>query len=136
MFLAPIIVFVSSLTAITMLFSFKYAEERRARLLLPEMRRMLDAAAEWCGRVLRGSEDQLSKLPPASMRVIRRMLASSAISFGAIAERIAHGSHRLADFFSHKHNFERRETRSEFLRQVAEHKNGNGRTRPKIDTRE
>jgi hypothetical protein len=48
------------------------------------------------------------------------------LGFAAFARSSERQAHRLADLVSHKHGFVPRETRSEFLRKMSEHKNGGG----------
>ena len=52
----------------------------------------------------------------------------AALEFAHLARQASRQAHRLADFVSHKRNFERKETRSEFLRKMTELKNGNAPT--------
>ena len=135
MILTATIMFGASCVCILGLFLFKKIEEQKARVLFPKAHAAADRAAAACTRFLEQSERQLVQVPPVAVRAMRSVLAISAVSFGQIAERIARQSHRLADLVSHKHNFERRETRSDFLKQVTEHKNGNGAVQRKIETK-
>jgi hypothetical protein len=86
------------------------------------------------------AEVRLASIPSLSAYVVLSSLALAAVGFARFARLASESAHRLADFVSHKRNFTRRETRSEFLKQVIEHKNGlNGNGAAKkvrsVDTR-
>jgi hypothetical protein len=123
MFVASSVFFVS-LTGIILLLSVRIWEERRARILFPRFRQLLDRGALACKELLVATEGMLVRLPSMTMSLLLRTLAASAMGFARFARSASESAHQLADFVSHKRNFERRETRSEFLKQVIEHKNG------------
>jgi len=50
----------------------------------------------------------------------------AALGLAASARYLERQAHRLADLVSHKRGFERRETKSEFLKQVTDFKASNG----------
>lgn len=126
MTLFAVIVFFFSLLAIIFLFVLKRIEERRAHVFLPSMRVSLDRGALWCKGILESGEEIAGLVPPLAAWATRMTLLSGMRGFARLARRSAESANRLADFVSHKHNFERRETRSAFLRQVGEYRNGNG----------
>ncbi|OGG53659.1 hypothetical protein A2851_02105 [Candidatus Kaiserbacteria bacterium RIFCSPHIGHO2_01_FULL_53_29] len=117
-------IFFISLVGIGLLFGLKYWEMRRERILAPSMRSELDRRAVQLKELMAAARVDLAKLPPIAVRLSRLAIHEAALGFAALA-RFAEGqAHRLADLVSHKHRFERRETRSEFLKKVAEHKSG------------
>ena len=138
--IAAIIVFGVSLSAIAILFLIKHVEERNAYVIAPSIRAAADRSALRFKALLSVAEAKLEQMPPTTARMLRRILVLTAQSFGSALHRFGQQSHKLADLVSHKHNFERRETRSEFLKSVSEHKNnlptrGNGQiVHSEIDT--
>ena len=113
-----------SVLGLGLLFYVKHWEERTARIFMPRMRLAADGKAlelkallVWCGAESR-------KLGPTSMRIGRIMLHDLALALAALSRASERQAHRLADMVSHKHRFERRETKNEFLKQVGEYKNG------------
>ena len=134
MILAAIIFFIS-LIGIVALFGVKYWEEQHQRMLAPEVRQKADEHALQVKELLSKSRLELSKLPPTAMRLVRMAIHTAALETAHLARVLEAQAHRLADFVSHKHHFERGETKSEFLKQVSEHtfKNRNG---SKLDTKE
>lgn len=119
------IIFVGSLIGIVALFGLKHWEMRREKLLVPAMRSELDRRAVQLKELMAAARVDLEKLPPIVMRLSRFAIHEAALGFAAMAHFAEREAHRVADLVSHKHRFERRETRSEFLKKVAEHKNGN-----------
>lgn len=68
--------------------------------------------------------DLLETLPSLAARYLRFVVHELALLIAYGARRIEAWAHELADFVSHKHSLQVRETRSDFLKQVSEHKNG------------
>jgi hypothetical protein len=66
----------------------------------------------------------LAKVPPELLRFSRIALHEAALGFAYLARLAERRAHRIADFVSHKRHYERRETRSEFLKKVSEGRNG------------
>jgi hypothetical protein len=124
--IAAIITFSLSLLGIVSLFGLKYWELRREQVLAPALREKVDARAGQLKELIVAARKDASKLPPALVRLARLLLHEGALAFAALARLMERQAHRLADLVSYKHRFERRETRSEFLKKVAEHKSGNG----------
>ena len=85
------------------------------------MRRKADAQALRMKELLIAGTRDLEKLPPHLLHILRGSVRMGAIAFGHLAHWIGERSHELADLVSHKHRFERRPPRSEFLKQVNEH---------------
>src|SRR3989344_3902533 len=95
------IAFFLALTLIVALFAIKLSEERSGRRAMPSWRDALDSEA-----------------------LHIKGLLSAALEFARAARAASREVHRLADFVSHKRNFKRRVTRSEFLKKMGERKGG------------
>jgi hypothetical protein len=119
-------VFFLSLLGIAGLFGLKYLEEKRQRVVAQELRLRADGRALEFKVWLENSRGELQKLPPALLRFSHIAIHDAALGAAASARFIERQAHHLADMVSHKHHFERREPRSEFLKRMTEHKNGNG----------
>ena len=122
----PIAIFLFSLFGVIVLFAVKYWEIRRERIFLPAWRQRADMRAEQLKELLDAARVDLSKLPPLTVRVSRILIHTFALGFAAFARSAERYAHQVADIVSYKHRFEKRDTRSEFLKKVAEHKSGNG----------
>ncbi len=119
-----IIIFGISLVAIGALFVLKHWEVGAGRVLVPTVREDADRRAlAFKDRLLHLRED-LARIPPITVLYARYLVHEGALGFAAFARMSEHQAHHLADLVSHKHTFAPRETRSEFLKQVSEHKNG------------
>jgi hypothetical protein len=125
------ILFALSLLGIAALFALKRWEMARERVLLPHLRARGDVRAQQLKELATAARMDLAKIPPEAVRTARIMVHEGALAFAALARFLERQAHRLADFVSHKRGFEKRETRSEFLKKVAEHKTDNG-----LDTEE
>lgn len=117
-------IFFASLAGIIALFWIKAWEANNGRTLVPRLRMALDSGAHLCKERLVEAEEWFVRLPSLTANMSLRILALTAIQFAKLARSASEGAHQLADFVSHKRNFERREVRSDFLKQVIEHKNG------------
>ncbi len=111
---------------ITALFALKSWEVRNGRVFAPAIRMKMDRHALQAKELLVAARVDLAKLPPAVLRLGRFLLREIALGLAILARLSERKLHKLADFVSHKHRFEKRETRSEFLKRVSEHKNGVG----------
>ncbi|MDO8514741.1 MAG: hypothetical protein Q7S50_04310 [bacterium] len=120
------ILFVVSLVSIVLLLLLKNWEMRHGRVLAPGIRGKLDAHAILLKTLLTALRVDLEKLPPEAARLSRITIHEAALGLAAVARFAERHAHQLADLMSYKHRFEKRDTRSEFLKKVAEHKNGNG----------
>jgi hypothetical protein len=119
-----IVIFGISLVAIGGLFVLKHWEVGTGRTLAPAVRHNADhQALELKNRLLHLRYD-LARVPPFLVLYARYLVHEGALGVAAFAQMSERQAHRLADLVSHKHGFVPRETRSEFLRQVSEHKNG------------
>lgn len=117
-------IFVVALLGIVALFAVKFWEVSREEVIAPKLRGRADDRALKIKERLLNSRHEISKLPPFLMYLGRMTLHESALMLAALGRILEREAHRLADLASHKHKFERKETKSEFLKQVTDHKNG------------
>jgi len=125
MIIFAIITFSFALAGILLLFSLKMREEKTGRVHLPEWREAGDREALHFKELLAAAQIDLKKVPPLAVHFAHVALHFAALEFARAARFASYQAHRLADFVSHKHNFKRKETRSEFLKKMSERKNGN-----------
>ena len=114
-----------SLLGISVLFLVKNWEETNVRIFVPRMRLAADQKALTLKAMIETSKSEFQKMGPTTLRMARTLLHDLALTLAALSRASERQAHRLADMVSHKHRFERRETRSEFLKQVGEFKNVN-----------
>ncbi|OGG58397.1 hypothetical protein A2765_05615 [Candidatus Kaiserbacteria bacterium RIFCSPHIGHO2_01_FULL_56_24] len=129
------IMFGLSLFGIVILFAIKRYELARGALVGGSWRGRADDFAlrvKWAIMVI---EWYLARTPIFVSVLVRYGVRMAALGFANLARTSEAQAHRLAEMVSHKRNFERRETRSEFLKQVSEHKNGNGKDDGPVATR-
>ncbi len=119
-----IAVFSISLLSIILLFALKSWEIRRERVFFPVLRQKADVRALQIKELLDAARLDLSKIPPGAVRLSRIGIHQFALGFAAFARKAERYAHQVADLVSYKHRFEKRDTRSEFLKKVAEHKSG------------
>lgn len=115
-----------SLVLIVALFALRWWELKQQRVLAPALRDRADERARELKDALLHSNRILSRIPPLAAILSRYVVHEMALALAALARFSERQAHALADMVSHKHRFERRETQSEFLKQVSGHKNGNG----------
>ena len=132
MTLIAVIVFLGSLIGIATLFAFKYREERAGLTFAPALKEFGDIRALDFKAFLMRYRAQLATWPPRTLIFLRSGIRSGALSFASFARILEKQSHHLADLVSHKHGFERRQTRSMFLQQVSEYKNGSAQESTEI----
>jgi len=126
-----IAVFFLSLAGIAGLFFVKQWElQRGARVLAPEVRAKADDFAVRLKQTLIALQADLAKLPPELLHLSRVLLHDIVLGTAATLRFLERKAHELADLVSHKHHFERRAPRSEFLKKVSESRNGSGDTDP------
>ena len=118
------IVFVSSLTLIIILFLVKKLEVNRPRRFAEGLRMSADIGAVRIKSWLETSETYLEQAPFFLALLARYGIHIGALGFARLARTSAEQAHALADMVSHKRTFERRETKSQFLKDVSEYKNG------------
>jgi hypothetical protein len=113
-------VFFASLTGLSLLFGLKAVESKRGNIFLPRVRSAADDVALSLKSLLSELRIMLSKLPPACVFLSRVALHKLALGSAQLARLAEAQSHKVADLVSHKRNFEKREPRSDFLKQVGE----------------
>ena len=118
------IVFACSLVCILLLFAVKKLETGRGKRFAEGLRIRADYGALYIKHWLELSEEYLEHTPFYVVALARYGVHVSALSFARVAKKSAEYAHSLADLVSHKRNFERRETKSQFLKEVSEYKNG------------
>ncbi len=111
-----------SILGIVLLFLIKSWEEKHGRILAPALKFSADKKAIEFKQVLLMTQVQIGKLGPTSMRVARIILHDLALSLASLSRASERQAHRLADLVSHKHRFERRESKNRFLKQVSNFK--------------
>lgn len=118
-----IIVFGTTLVLIAFLFALKRYEMSHARIYGVAWRSKADNLAIRIKGRLATCERYLEHTPDFVVAVLRWGVHVLALLIARAARNSERHAHRLADMVSHKHNFERRETRSDFLKQVGHYKN-------------
>ncbi len=113
-----------SLVGIVALLWLKYWELAHSRQLAPHLRMRADEEALRLKELIAAAQVDAGKLPPLVLHALQVVLHAAAVDFGHFAHWLGSQAHRLADMVSHRRHFERRETRSEFLKKVSEHKSG------------
>ena len=120
--------FIFSIAGITGLFTLKEWEFRQDRILAPELRGKIDRLSFHIKELLCALRMDIEKLPPEILHISRIVLHQTALTVAGLLRSLSYQAHRFADLVSHKHAFQRRAPRSEFLRKVIEHKNGFGQS--------
>lgn len=118
-------VFGCSFVGIAALFALKHWELRHNKIVAPALRARLDVRAHQVKELIFAARADAARLAPEMVRMAHALVHEGALAFARLARTLERQAHRLADTVSHKRGFERRETRSEFLKKVAEHKQSN-----------
>lgn len=126
MIVVALTVFFVSLAGVAALFGLKIWEARRGVVLAEAWRLRADLRARTLKRMMLDSRTWAEDLPPLMAHTARYAVHEGAIGFAALARALERGAYKIADLVSHKHRFEPRAPKSEFLQQVIDHKNGNG----------
>lgn len=113
-----------SLVGLVTLFSLKYAEMNRGTLFASEFRVRADTITRMTKATVRFGLARIRELPYEALHISRFLIHIGAVIFARGARAAEAGAHKLADRVSHKHHFERSETKSSFLRSVSAHKDG------------
>lgn len=116
-------VFFASLTGLTLLFALKMFETKRGYTYAPHVRSLADDAALSLKSMLSQARVTLSRIPPALVYLSRIALHELALGSAKLARLAEAQSHKIADLVSHKRSFEKREPRSDYLKQVSERNN-------------
>jgi hypothetical protein len=117
---AAMLVFGISLALIVLLFVLKRIEIGRGARFGERFRASADVGALRVKGWLEMSEWYLEQTPWFIGAITRYGVHVGALSFARIARTSAEYAHGLADLVSHKHRFERRETKSEYLKLVSD----------------
>lgn len=118
---AAIVTLAASAFGILLLFVMKKVEVMRGSLIGGSARDSADLFALRVKWVFLVVEWYLSRLPDFLFLLTRYFVRAAALYTARFARQAESQSHRLADFVSHKRNFERRETRSNYLKEVGQH---------------
>jgi hypothetical protein len=118
------IVFSVSLVGILVLFILKKIETNREARFVEGVRARADQGALVVKHWFQISEWYLERAPWFVSALTRYGVHIGALSFARLARTLESRAHQLADLVSHKHRFERRATKSQFLKEVGEYKNG------------
>lgn len=119
MTITALILFVISLLGIAGLFALKHWELAHATVLAPVLRERADIRARSLKTQMFRLAAEAETWPPKAALVARYLIHIAALAIGRWLHAAGETMHRLADRLSHKHNFERRETQSRFLKEVA-----------------
>lgn len=122
MMLAASMLFLLSLGGIIALFALKYREAERDLVYAAEARRRLDERARHLKQAVLRFGAEAEKIPPRAVALSHFLIRDLALLTARAGEALERRAYRLADMVSHKHRFERRETRSDFLKQMNEAK--------------
>lgn len=125
------IIFGFSLVGIIVLFALKAWETHRGYVLAPDLRTRADEQALRFKTYIMNGRQEAAKIIPFSTLMMRYFIHEGALAFARAAHFTGVQAHRLADFVSHKHHFERQAPRSEFLKRVSQISE---RSTPVIDT--
>jgi len=128
------VVFATSLALLILLFCLKKIEIHRQRRFGEGFRVRADVGALRVKALLETGEHYLEQTPWFALALARYTVHVSALSFARAARFLAVQAHLLADLVSHKHRFERRETKSKYLREVSEIKNGKNNDDSRVAT--
>ncbi len=118
------VVFFIACALIIALFYLNIREYQRGYHLIHEWRLVADREALQLKELIRAADLDLKKVPSLLVYVFHVSIHFAALEFAHLARHASRQAHALADFVSHKRNFERKETRSEFLRKMTELKKG------------
>jgi CRISPR/Cas system-associated protein Csm6 len=109
-----------SILGISLLFYVKHWETKNARVFVPGVRILVDEGALLLKAFLLKCQQECRKLGPTSIRIGRAILHDLALALAALSRASERQAHRLADMVSHKHAFQRRETKNDFLKHVGD----------------
>ncbi|MFZ2886959.1 MAG: hypothetical protein WA021_04035 [Minisyncoccia bacterium] len=115
-----VIAFSAALVLIVILFLVKSIEARRERRFAEGARMHADRGALVIKHWLERGEWYIEQTPWFIGAITRYGVHVGALGYARLAHDSAEYAHGLADLVSHKHRFERKETKSEYLKQVSE----------------
>ncbi|NBV76784.1 hypothetical protein EBR66_01320 [bacterium] len=111
--------FFFSLVGIVSLFSLKRYEVARGLVLWAPYRAQADDYARALKHAAISLEQEMVTWPPKGNLICRYFIHRAALASARGFNAAEQWAHRLADRVSHRHGFERRETRSRFLKEVS-----------------
>lgn len=117
-------VFSATLLSIVGLFSLRMWEVQRGSRVLAPWRERADGLARALKQAGIRFGLQMHRFPSLMLLITRYFIHLGAKAFARFARRMEESAHQIADRMSHKHRFQRRESQNQFLKDVAEHKNG------------
>lgn len=135
MMLFASILFGVSLAGVIALFVLKRREEVRGSEYAPELKARADYQALRVKAFLRKAGRTIEHIPPALVVIGRILLHEGALLGARLGATLEEQSHKIADRVSHRHRFERRDTNSDFLKRMAEGRNG-GDASENLESRE
>lgn len=115
-------VFLLSLAGLVGLLVLKHREGVRGSQYAPETRARLDAHARALKAHLIALAGEAEKIPPRATAAGHVLLRDAALLAGYAGRSLEERAFKLADMISHRHRFERKEPRSDFLKRVNEAK--------------
>jgi hypothetical protein len=115
--------FAFALLGLAALFIHKHREVRAGRVLLSSLREKGDEQALALKDFLAVCRAEAHTWPPQLVQLGREMTHRAILAVAVFARSTERKAHTLADRLSHKHEFKRRESANEFLRQVGDFKN-------------
>jgi len=118
--LIAVIVLGVSLLVIGFLFVLRAWEQRQGHIFFPYMRITADTQALKLRAFMFYLGDCIAMIPPMTVVLARFGVHQAALGAARLSRELEAGAHRLADRVSHRHRFERKETRSQFLKEVSE----------------
>ena len=118
--IAAVSVFAFSFVGVLFLFLMKKIEIVRGSLIGGNFRDDADLFAMRVKWVFLVVEWYLSRMPDFVFHYGRHLVRVGALNLARAARQAEAQAYRLADFVSHKRNFERRETKSQYLKKVGE----------------
>lgn len=118
------VIFCLALIGIVLHFGVKYWEIEHGPILEIELHKTADREALRIKELMHAAGIDLKKVPPLAVHAAQSALHTGAVRFEKFAHWLGKQAHNVADTVSHRRTFTHRETRSEFLKKVSEHKNG------------
>lgn len=122
------ILFSIALVALGALFLNKHWEVQAGRVLVPNLREKGDERALALKDFLEECRVEARTWPPKALIFGRSLTRRMVLGVAQLARSTEARAHALADRLSHKHEFQRRTSANEFLKQMGDLKSGEGDT--------
>jgi len=116
---AALITFFVTLLLVFVLFALKRVEVARGRRFGEGVRSSADRGALRVKEILQATEGQIENIPWFLGAITRYGVHVGAMSFARLARVSEREAQRLAEMVSHRHRFERKETKSKYLKEVS-----------------